>query len=616
MNEVEQTEQNIESVLPTPKKSFFKRRKWWLIGGGVVLLLIIIGLASGGSQGPEYVTAEVERGALIQTVEASGELETLQDIDLAFESAGTVSNVYAEVGDAVVAGQALAVLSADDAVANLSRAQESVSLAQANIDQLLAGSTDEAIAAAQALVDAAQVDYDAAVTSKTIDIELALIALATASDNLDQANDDAAEDEVQVYDDLRNLLVANVIEIRSVLSDADEILGRENKSVNDDFDDFLSATDPQSLTDANNAYDSAANLRDEVEDLVYGLSSTSTYDELEAAAQDVEDALAMTSETLLYTRRVLDATTGLSDGLTPTELTTFKTTIDTARNTIQTEQETLTAQLQLIETTLILNESNLEDAQNAYSDALQDYDKAVITADASVAVAAATLAAREADLASAEAGPRSVDLAPYQAQLGQALADLDAASAQLAKTEIRAPIDGILTAMDVDAGEIVTAGTTIATVQTANEDEFHITVDVSESDIVKIDLDQEAEITFDAFGDDTVIKGRVVSIDPAEESIEGVVYYEVDVYLEESVAGQKPGMSADVTIITDEKDDVSYIPQRAVLEDEFGQKYVRVLEGDNIKEVSVVIGLRADGGFVEIITGLEEGQTIVTSIRD
>ena len=72
-------------------------------------------------------------------------------------------------------------------------------------------------------------------------------------------------------------------------------------------------------------------------------------------------------------------------------------------------------------------------------------------------------------------------------------------------------------------------------------------------------------------------------------------------------------MTADVMFYTEEKQDVLYVPSRAVRLDDQG-KYVRVLKDDEIKNIYIEAGLRGDGGLVEIISGLEEGQEIIVNI--
>ena len=70
-------------------------------------------------------------------------------------------------------------------------------------------------------------------------------------------------------------------------------------------------------------------------------------------------------------------------------------------------------------------------------------------------------------------------------------------------------------------------------------------------------------------------------------------------------------MTADVVFDTEKKENILYIPQRAVRTNDEGGRYVRLLENGQVREVEVTLGLRGDDGLVEVISGLEEGQEIV-----
>ncbi|MBT3230851.1 efflux RND transporter periplasmic adaptor subunit [Candidatus Uhrbacteria bacterium] len=594
---------------------FLDRRRWWIVGGFIVLLIAGGVLASGGSE-DIFTYAEVQKGDLIQTVEVSGELESFQEADLAFEMSGTVSYVFVQAGDEVVEGQTMAVLVSGELLADLSASQQAAYLAEANLNQFLAGATDQEIAAAQASLDSATADLGLKTELAELNVAEALVALQASEGDLENTLADSGEDSEQVYEDLENLLFGAVIDVRSALSAADEILGVENSLTNQDFENVLSATDPQQYTSAKNYYAYAADMRDASEDLVYALTADSTSDEMYAAADKVEEALDYTSETLLYTRRVLDATKSDSTALSLSDIATYKAAIDTERDTIQTEETALLAQRQLIDSTVIGSDDADDTAAYAYEAAQQDYAQAVSSASSSVAIAQATLDLRQAEYDSLTVEKRSVDTAAYYAQVGQAQAQLAAAEARFEKSEITAPFDGIVTHMDLSMGEPVVLGATVAGVQSSIE-QYRVLVDVPEADIVKLTLDDEAIVTFDAYGDDIEVPARVGKINPGESDIEGVVYYGVEIYVNEDIdLALKSGMSADVVITTETKSNALYIQQRAVYEHSDGTRYVRVPNGDEYEEQTIVTGLRADGGYVELISGLEEGDRVITAIND
>lgn len=617
----EQAQQPLAGISNQQKKrpgmiGFIERKRWWLLGL-VVLVLVAGGVyASRGGSNGSFTLAQVQKGDLVQTVEVSGELESFEEADIAFEMSGTVSGVFVDAGDQVIEGQVMAILSSSDLLADLAAAQESVNLAEANLNQYLAGATDQELAAKQATLNSAQADLTSKTELADLNVQEALIALESAEDTLANTLADNEEDLEQVYDDLENLLVGATIDVRSSLSAADEILGVENTLYNQDFKNVLSASDPQQYTWAKYYYNYAADARDEAEDLVYALTMDSTADEIDMAADKVQEALNYTSETLLYTRRVLDETKSDSTALSLSDISTYKTTIDTERDTIQVEETSILAQRQLINSTTIAATTAQDSATSALSLAQQDYALAVSNASSSVAIAQATLDLRQAEYEALTVDKRAVDTAAYYAQLGQAQAQLAAAEARFEKSEIRAPFDGIVTHMDLSVGEPVVVGATVAGVESQTE-LYRVLVDVPEADVVKISLNDSAIVTFDAYGDDRKVPAHVGKINPGEKLVEGVVYYGVEVYLDDGAElNLRTGMSADAMITTEEKTNVLFVQQRAVYQHEDGSRYVRVPDGDTYYEQTIITGLRADGGMIEILSGLEEGDEVITAIND
>lgn len=125
---------------------------WSIIG--VIVLVIIIGIVRRGSGAYQFVT--VTRGTIIEQVDVTGNTTPVQNLNLAFQSGGTIAAVYKNAGDGVAAGQAVAQLDTSALQAQLAQAQASVDAAQATLANLKAGSTPQAIAVSQAALATAQ----------------------------------------------------------------------------------------------------------------------------------------------------------------------------------------------------------------------------------------------------------------------------------------------------------------------------------------------------------------------------------------------------------------------------------------------------------------------------
>lgn len=527
----------------------------------------------------EFVTTTAEKGTLVQTVEANGVLESLDKVDLSFGSSGIVSLMLAEVGNEVRVGDLLAALDTDELQAQAEYYNYAASISQANLDKEIAGSTEEEIFL-----------YEAKVTS-------AKTTLAVAKTDLVNQELDNTEILSESYSDLIQVLKDSVVEVRSALSEADNVLGIDNSMANDDYQDVLAANDWGSLQSAKYYYPLAKEARDQAEDSVFVLSVTSTVEEIEAATILVKNALEQTATTLLYVRRALDGTNISSATFSSSDLTALETVIDTKRTNIETRQTALTSQEQVIAQLKISNQTVIDATEGL----VEKYENA--------------LAEAEATLEQVKAGPREVDLEPLRAAVAQANANYAAALARLNDSQILSPINGKVTVSDFAVGERITALTPAITVQSTSE-QFQIKTDISESDISKISLSDTVEVTFDAFGDDQKFIGQVTKIDPAEKTIEGVTYYEVTVVLDDTKGKSlKPGLTANVTITTENLADVLIVSQRAVLERTDGTKYVRIPDGQDFKEIEVVTGIRGDGGLVQLVSGLEQGQEIIVTIK-
>ncbi|MCL5774883.1 MAG: efflux RND transporter periplasmic adaptor subunit, partial [Patescibacteria group bacterium] len=245
---------------------------------------------------------------------------------------------------------------------------------------------------------------------------------------------------------------------------------------------------------------------------------------------------------------------------------------------------------------------------NAYQAALQAKEAAISQAQASVDAAQAAL-----DFKRAKARP--ADLNAAQAAILTAQGQVQAAQADLENTIIRAPSEGTITKVDVKVGELATALKEAVVLQDVNN--LHVEANISEANIASVKVGQKVDATFDALGLDRKFTAKVEAVDPASTVVSGVVNYKVTVQVDK-LEEIKPGMTANLTILTGEKPGVLAIPARAVLGKTDGSKVVRVITDEKTKaykEVPVTTGMEADGGLVEITSGLSAGEGVITFIK-
>jgi RND family efflux transporter MFP subunit len=223
------------------------------------------------------------------------------------------------------------------------------------------------------------------------------------------------------------------------------------------------------------------------------------------------------------------------------------------------------------------------------------------------------IAERQRDAAAASATPEQITAA--EAALAAAQADLDGYDARIAEQIISAPVAGTVTYLDIDTGEIATAGKEVLRVISTGA--YDIEAYIPEADIASVKRNDTATFTLDAYDDDVELTATVVMIDPAETVIEGVSTYKVIMHFEDSEEMVRSGMTANVTIITDTRKNVIAIPARAVNTADDGSKFVQVMKNDGTPEDRVVTtGLRGSDGYIEITSGLSEGEEVVVFVRE
>lgn len=209
------------------------------------------------------------------------------------------------------------------------------------------------------------------------------------------------------------------------------------------------------------------------------------------------------------------------------------------------------------------------------------------------------------------AGATADQIAAEEAKVDGAKASVSAIRAQISKGEIRSPITGVVSKQDAKIGEIVGGSSPLVSV--ISDKKFQIEANIPEADIAKVTIGNDARITLDAYGSDVPFSARLISVNPGETVIEGVTTYKAVFEFSSDDSRIKSGMTANLDVVTDKKEGVIAIPQRAV-GTENGKKVVRVLDAEKtVKTREVKTGIRGIGGLVEIIEGLSEGETVVTS---
>ncbi len=231
------------------------------------------------------------------------------------------------------------------------------------------------------------------------------------------------------------------------------------------------------------------------------------------------------------------------------------------------------------------------------------------SADEKLSTAESSLLIAQKELALKLSGSTPEQIKAQEANVEQAKARADNIRSQINKTILKSPISGVVTRRNYEVGEIVAINSSVISV--ISDLSLEIEANVSEADIAKVKIGDIARVTLDAYGEEINFPATVAKVDPAELVIEGIATYKVSFRLIDNDNRIKSGMTANIDILTNKKDNVLTISQRSTFTRE-QTRYVLVKGVDGVPaERAVVVGLRGSDGLFEVISGISEGDFVL-----
>jgi len=210
-----------------------------------------------------------------------------------------------------------------------------------------------------------------------------------------------------------------------------------------------------------------------------------------------------------------------------------------------------------------------------------------------------------------------------QAQVDQARATLASAELDLQYTKIHSPVNGIVVSRNVDVGQTVVASFQTPTLFVIAQDltRMQVNANVSEADIGGVTEGKDAEFTVDAYPAE-IFRGTVTQVRNAPISIQNVVTYDVIVGVDNRELKLKPGMTANVSVVTARSDAALRVPNTALrfkmpgVPAERKQPMVWVLDpAGHPRAVAISIGV-ADAHFTEVTAGeVREGDAVIVGLE-
>ncbi len=445
----------------------------------------------------KLLTAPVTRGDLLETISATGSItaQTGARVNIGSQITGTIKRLYADIGSYVKAGDKIAELDLPDLQAQVN--QQKANLEQAKINAITAQTKLDQQRNTLRMVDA----------QTNSALAQAKAAYSAAEARLSSAGAVASQQSAQTPEDINRAQTALDVS-KAALSTAQAALQQTQASKN-----LQIATANEDLAQAKANYaNSSITLKRNQDLLAKGFVAQSVVDSAQAQASVDSSKIASAQQNV--------------------QLVTEKVAADltTAENAVaQAKQNVLAA------------EASLKAAKSGtYTVAARNADR--VTAEAQKGQAQADLITAQANLQQIEIKRQDVRQAEEALSVARqaivvAQAQLDYQNAQFAKTIIRTPITGTVLQLAQQQGETLAAGLSAPTlIVVADLNRLQVDAYVDETDIGKVKLGQEAEITVDAFPK-SPFRGRVVKIASGSTIQQGVITYDVTLSIIPGSAG-------------------------------------------------------------------------------
>ncbi|HXN78247.1 MAG TPA: biotin/lipoyl-binding protein [Candidatus Dormibacteraeota bacterium] len=455
-----------------------------------------------------YRTALVTYGTITQSIGMAGNLTPVNEADLNFASAGTVQNLYVQVGQGVGAGTPLATLDTSLLSAQLQQAQATLDGANAKLSQDKAGPTTQSLTSAENSVGSAQVSMNNAQTSLADTQAINAQAVAAAQAPVTAAQDKLTADQT---------------------ADQPQI----------DLDTAKLNTDT-----------TAMNL-------------ACTPDPTTAGCIAATATVSADKNTL-----VADSLQIVSD---QAALASAKSTLAAATAKAQQSNDQAAAQLASM--------------QQQYS------------------AARASLYALQTSTS-----PQTVEMDNAQIQIDQV--NVNSVQHQLDGATLTSPIPGIVSQVNIKAGQSVTGGGTTSAIVIFSPGSYDVTGTVSDSQVNLVAIGQGAQVT--PAGSTQALLGKITSIAPAATVSSGVATFAVTAQLTDTSNSIRPGVSASVNIVINQVVHVLTVPTSAVHTTAAGTTVTVLVKGAP-KSVPVQTGA-SDPTRIQIVSGLQLNQVVVIAI--
>ncbi len=519
-----------------------------------------------------YTLGTVSKKTIVESVSASGQVSASNELSVTADVSGDLTSVAVKAGQKVGAGAVLARVDSSDAYRTLRDAQANLETAKLSLQKVQAPASGLTLTQAQNALAAAE------------------DAKRTADENLAKAYFNSNGDIVSVFLDVPDMVAS----LESILTGTDANRSQWNM---DYYVNSMQQFNDKAQIYRNDAYQKFTKAK---------VSYTSAYAQYQTLGTNAtpQQTEAMLSES----KDMLDA---LAEAIKSTDafIRLYKTTMEGQQRPVGVSA-----------TNAITTLGGLNTKATTHVTAIASDSSSVTSGKQSVTSSARSITEKQQSLADIQDGADELDIKSAELTVMQRENAVLDAQAALSDYTIRSPFAGTVANVAAKSGQKISNGGAVATIVTERK---IATLSLNEVDATKVALGDKATLTFDAV-EDLTLTGSVDEIDTVGTVTQGVVSYTVKVSFDAQDERIKPGMTVNAAIITDSKTDVLSVPSSAV-KTQNGSSYVLVFtpplteagsatgitSKTEPERVTVQTGI-SDDVTVEILSGLEEGQQIVT----
>lgn len=553
----------------------------------MLLAIIIIIIAISGYFGykkifttatvTKYILSPVKKGTIVVSVSGTGQVATLDQIDLKSKASGDLIALNITEGQEIKAGDLIAQINAKDALKTVRDAQINLESAKLSLKKTLAP-TDS----------------------------LSILQAENSLANAEQSKIQAQDDLKKAYDDAFTAVANAFLELPTVITGLHDVLYNTTYNTNQSninyYTDLVSNyyQNENTITTFKNSAENTYNTAKSAYDKNFNdYRSTNRYAEPEAIT-------SLLNETYNTTKAIAEAVKNADNFFS------------FAKDKLSDKTSNLPAYLNSHQTSIGSYTSKI----NTHIASLLAIKNTIKNSNDSIASIELTINEKTESLKDLKAGTDALDIESSQLTVKQRENSLRDAQSALADYTLRAPFDGIIASVSAKKNDSVSSGTIIGTLMTKQK---VVEVSLNEVDVAKIKVGQKASMTFDAI-EDLEMTGKVVQIDSIGTVSSGVVSYTVKIAFDTQNDNVKPGMSVSASIITETKTDILLISSSAI-KTKNGQNYVQtipnplttttqdetttVTSAESPTQKAITLGI-ADDTNSEVINGLNQGDKIVT----